>query len=108
MTTVTTDLSITARPDRPRRRATERGPDRLSVALFGLAAFLVVLTLLATGLRGGPRPRTARIVLLRRIYRTTVIETRIGPGRGSAPSVSQSVSSSGASASVPAPVTRSS
>lgn len=76
--------------------------------MFGLAAFLIVLTLLATELRAGPRPRTARVLLLRRVYRTTVIETRIGPGRTTAPSVSQSVSSSGASASAPAPITRSS
>ncbi len=91
-----------------RRRAARSGPDRLSVILFSLAAFLVVLALLATQLRAHPLRSTPRqVVVLRRIYRTTVIET--APGRGSGTSVSQSVSSSGGGYSTsPAASTRSS
>jgi hypothetical protein len=84
------------------------GPDRIAVMLFSLAAFLVVLALLASQLRGPVRHSTVRAqVVSRRIYRTTVIETV--PGRGSGISVAQSTSSSG-SGYVPsaAPTTRSS
>ncbi len=76
--------------------------------LFSLAAFLVVLALLAWQLRASPSAATARPVLVvRRVYQTTVVETIRGSGSGT--SVSQSVSSSG-SGSLPlaAPTTRTS
>ena len=83
------------------------GPDRLSVILFSLAAVLVVLTLLAHQLNAGPTTAARRAVLVRRIYRTTIVESVPGPGSGT--SVSQSVSSSGSSvSSLAAPTTRTS
>lgn len=94
---------------RPHVRRTGAGPDRASVTLFSLAAFLAVLALLGWQLRATPaRTAPARpVVVLRRIYETKVIETI--PGSGSGASVSQSVSSSGSgSAAVAAPTTRSS
>jgi hypothetical protein len=93
----------------PRRsRTTRAGPDRASVLLLSLAAFLGILALLAWQLRASPSTATARPVLVvRRVYQTTVVETIRGSGSGT--SVSQSVSSSG-SGSVPvaAATTRSS
>lgn len=94
---------------RPTRRRTVRpGPDRISVMLFGLAAFLVVFALLATQLQAHSALQRARPVLvLRRIHRTTIVETIPGSRLGT--SVSQSVSSSGSSQPVSVvPTTRSS
>lgn len=105
-TATTTDPAAGAR--RPAARKGGAGPDRVAVVLFSLAAFLAVLALLAGQLRASTRPAPRRTqVEIRRIYRTTVIETVPGPGAGA--SVSQSVSSSG-SAYAPAqvPVTRTS
>lgn len=93
---------------RPRGRAGVAGPDRTSVILSGLAAFLAVLALLAWQLRSSPsRAAGHRVLVVRRVYQTTVVETIRGSGSGT--SVSQSVSSSG-SGSVPiaAATTRSS
>lgn len=106
----TTERPARQRPDGARAPA-RRGstlPDRASVVLFSLAAFLAVLALLAWQLRASaPRAASPRILLVRRVYETTVIETIRGSGSGT--SVSQSVSSSG-SGSVPvaAPTSRSS
>jgi hypothetical protein len=86
------------------------GPDRLTVLLLTIAAFLAVLALLAGQLRassaGGPqRP----VVVLRKVYETRVVTTVRGPGGGGAgTSVTQSVSSSGSAAPASAPTTRSS
>ena len=97
---------------KPPRRA-RGGPDRITVALFSLTAFLLVLALLGTQLSRASSVRAVRTpVLLRRIYETTVVERVLpaGVGRGGATSVSQSVSgsSSGSLAPVAAPVTRTS
>ena len=72
--------------------------------LFATAAFLVVLAVLISELHTVPtRPK---VVVVRRVYRTTVVETVLGQ-RGGGTSVSQSTASSG---SVPttlaAPTTR--
>lgn len=79
-------------PSRPARRA-GAGPDRVSVALFSLAAFLLVLALLGTQLAptlsGGTR---GRALVVRRVYRTTVIERVIAGGSGGGASVSRSIS----------------
>jgi hypothetical protein len=91
-----------------RRAAT--GVDRVTVWLFSLTAFLLVLALLATQLPADTDHAKRPIVVLRKVYETTVVETVAG-GRGAAtaPSVTQSVSSSGSSQSVAAaPTTRSS
>lgn len=97
------------------RRGTGRGadgPDRLTVALLSLAAFLTVLALLAGQLvASAAAPRPHRVVLVRTVYSTKVIET-IASGSGGT-SVSRSVtgSTSGASAAAAtaaAPTTRTS
>jgi hypothetical protein len=99
-----------ARTPGARRRG---GPDRVTVALSSLAAFLLVLAVLATQLHARPVATHRGTVLLRRIYRTTVIERVLPAGTGGAAggtSVSQSVSGSSAGA-LPAaalPVTRTS
>jgi hypothetical protein len=91
-----------------RRRRSSSVPDRLAVMLFTIAAFLVVLALLArqlpTANYGGSRP----VPVLRKIYRTTVIETIVGGSEPSGTSVSQSVSSSGATGTAATPTTRTS
>jgi hypothetical protein len=94
----------------PARRRGAPGPDRVTVALFSLASFLVVLALLATQLAGATSHRAARSVLLvRKIYRTTVVETVSGATVRGGTSVSQSVSSSGANVgTVATPTTRTS
>jgi hypothetical protein len=98
-----------------RRGRPASGPDRLTVGLLTLAGFLVVLSLLASQLRVTAKPAAARHVLVtRRIYQTTVLETVPAPSgaAGGGSSVTQSVSSSGsggpAYAAGSGPVTRSS
>lgn len=93
---------------RRRRRRAAGGPDRASVILFSLAAFLAILAFLGWQLRTSPAKVAARPVLVvRRIYETTVVETIRGSGAGT--SVSQSVSSAGpGSLLAAAPTTRSS
>jgi hypothetical protein len=107
---MTPALSATATRPRSGRRPAVPGLDRLTVVLFSLAAFLVVLALLAGQLRGAASHRASRPVLVvRKIYRTTVVETLDGGSGPAGTSVSQSVSSSGAgNSSVTAPATRSS
>jgi hypothetical protein len=102
--------NATASPHRAGRRLGSSGPDRLTVALFSLAAFLAVLALLAGQLRAASVNSAARPVLvLRKVYRTTVVET-IADGSGAGgTSVTQSVSSSGSGATtLAAPTTRTS
>jgi hypothetical protein len=96
-----------ARPDARRRPKRGAGPDRITVLLLSLAAFFAMLALLATQLRmAGPVTRARQVVVLRRVYQTTVIE-RVPPNvraKGGVSSSTQSVSGS-----VPAaPTTRSS
>ncbi len=91
---------------RPRTRF---GPDRLTVALVTVSAFLFVLSLLATQLQAAPVAARHRVVLIRRIYQTRVVETTRGQGATSGNSVTRSVSGSGAmTAPAPAPTTRAS
>jgi hypothetical protein len=82
--------------------------DRLTIAMGSLAAFLVVLALLATQLgHASPTHPPARAVLVRRIYETKVVERVPATSAArSTNSVTQSVSGTG---SLPAtPVTRTS
>jgi hypothetical protein len=82
--------------------------DRLTIAMVSLAAFLIVLALLAAQLgHAGTRHASARAVLLRRIYETTVVERVPATSTArSSNSVTQSVSGTAA---LPAtPVTRTS
>jgi hypothetical protein len=105
-------MEAAATTERPRsaqsRGRAVPGPDRVSVVLFGVAAILVVLAVLAWQLRAThARSATRPVLVIRRVYQTTVVETV--PRGGSGSSVSQSVSSSGSAAtSVAAPTTRSS
>jgi hypothetical protein len=77
-------------------RARRSGPDRLTVAVFTLAAFLGVLALLAWQFRATAAVPGRRVVLVRRVYQTRVVETV--PGAGSS---SVSVSSSGSTGALP-------
>jgi hypothetical protein len=88
------------------RRAT--GPDRVTVMLMTLTVFLVILGALAWQMRSAPARPAHRIVVLRRVYETRVVETVVGAAGGRS-SVTQSVSSSGSGSAVPAaPTTRTS
>ena len=94
-----------------RRARRPGGADRLTVALLSVAAFLAVLALLGAEVRASATHGGAgHVVLVRRVYRTTVVETVVGgSGRGGGPAVTQSVSSSGSGMSVAAaPTTRTS
>jgi hypothetical protein len=96
-------VAATTEPIRPSMRQ-QRAPDRLTVMLFAIAAFLAVLAVLTAQLRTAPtRPR---VIVVRRVYRTTVVETVLGQRSGGT-SVSRSTSSSGsAPATSVAPTTR--
>jgi hypothetical protein len=76
--------------------------------LFSVAAVLAVLAVLAHQLPAASHVASRPVRILRKIYRTTVIETVAGGGRATGTSVSQSVSSSGSSATAAAPTTRTS
>ena len=89
------------------RKAIPARLDRVSSALFVLAAFLVVLALLAWQLKSSAGASTRSVILLRRVYQTRVIESVQGSSRR-APAVTQSVSSSGSAPAPPAPPTTSS
>jgi hypothetical protein len=87
------------------------GPDRLTVALLSLAAFLTVLALLAGQFAASTPARPHRIVLVRTVYRTKVIETIAGGSGGTSVSRSVTGSVTGASAgagSTATPTTRTS
>lgn len=80
------------------------------VALLTLSAFLVVLALLAGHLRASATAAPARrVVVIRKVYRTTVVEKLVGGSGPNGTSVTQSVSgSSAAGVSSSAPTTRTS
>ncbi len=109
MAATETVLSAGRRGRLERLDAARRGPDRLTLVLLTLAAFLVVLALLASHLRPTAAPASAHpVVVLRKIYRTRVIASAPGSGPA-ASSITQSVSSSGSSlAAAATPTTRTS
>jgi hypothetical protein len=74
--------------------------------MLSLAAFLVIFAGLAWQMRSVAAAPRRRVVLVRRVYETHVVETLVGRAGGGS-SVTQSVSSS-VPASSPSPVTRSS
>jgi hypothetical protein len=107
----TTDPRLRSARNRTKAHSTARvrgqsGPDRVSVALFSLAAFLAILALLASQLSGGVGHVRPAPAILRKVYRTTVVE-RVLPagtgGRGGA-SVTQSESGSVSGALPAAPI----
>ena len=80
----------------------------MTVMLLTLAAFLAVFAILAARLRANPIPAlppAPRVVVLRRVYRTTIIDDGRPVRRGGAATVS--VSTSGSAPSAP-PTTRAS
>jgi hypothetical protein len=90
---------------RPQRAA---GPDRVTVMLLTLTVFLIILGALAWQMRSVSARPVRRMVVLRRVYETRVIETVVG-ATGDGSSVTRSVSSSGSAAALPAaPTTRTS
>jgi hypothetical protein len=102
-----TDHTATLRPV----ARSHGGPDRVTVMLLTLAAFLAVFAILATRLRAtaatAPAP-SPRVVVLRRIYQTTIVDEGGSEGRGAA---RVSVSTSGTApttAPATAPTTRTS
>lgn len=100
-------ILTTSRRRRVRRRRASSGPDWVTVALLSVSAFLVVLTLLSRQLPAIGASGTRSVQVLRKIYRTTVVETIAGGSGRSGTSVSQSVSNSAASTPT-APATRTS
>lgn len=112
LTSIDAPASVSAPAACRRPRRTSAGPDRAAVALFSLAAFLVVLALLGTHLRDTPAAHAPGALVIRRVYRTTVVERVLPAGAGGSAggaSVSQSVSGAGAEPPLPAlPVTRTS
>ena len=82
------------------RRGSQLASDWPTIVMFSVAAFLATLAFLETQLQGQPPKRTAgarpREVLVRRVYRTTVIE-RVLASRAGGPTgqtSSQTVSGS--------------
>jgi hypothetical protein len=97
-----------ARADR--RARTRYGPDRLTVVLLTVSAFLFVLALLAAQIQAAPAPARPHVVLIRRVYQTRVVETisgQAGAGATGGNVVTQAVSSSGSTV-APAPTARAS
>lgn len=82
--------------------------DRATVVLLSIAAFFIVLALLARALPAasyiGARPSP----VLRKIYRTTVVETIAGGSGPGRTSVTQAVSGSASSGAPAAATTRTS
>jgi hypothetical protein len=95
----------------PRLDRSRRGPDRVTVMLLTLAAFLAVLAILAARLRATPAAAPApspRVVVLRRVYRTTIVDDGGSDGRGRGTTVSVSTSGAAAPTAPTAPTTRAS
>ena len=109
---MTTEFSLAA-AERDRRagapaRARSRATATTTVAV-AIAGFLAVLTMLALQLRSNPSSvgiatQKPRVVILRRIYQTTVHERVIGATTGTTVQRSSSVTASAATAGT-APVT---
>jgi hypothetical protein len=92
----------------PSRRRSAAGPDRLTVALFTVASFLVVLALLSQKLPATGHASPVPVHVLRKVYRTTIVETFVGASGPTGASVSQTVSSSGSGYTAAAATTRTS
>ena len=95
-------------PKASSRRRARGGSDRLSVLLFSVAAFLVVFALLVSQLPAAGSVVSPPVPVLRKIIRTTIIETIKGGTGPNGTSVSQSVSGSSSGPSVAAPTTHAS
>lgn len=79
--------AVPATAKRPAKRSSGRGAGVTIAALIAVAAFMAVLALLAIQLRSNPRSlglvtQRPRIVVVRRIYQTTVHERIIGASTG--------------------------
>jgi len=92
-----------------RRASPARGPDGVTVTLLTVAGFLVILALLAWQMRSAPTRPARRVIVMRRVYETRVVETVVGGSGPGGRSITQSVSGSAPASSPSAtPVTRSS
>jgi hypothetical protein len=80
--------------------------DRVTVILLSVAAFLAVIAGLAHQLPAAKHPDPRPPALLRKVYRTTVVETIAGGGGAASVTQSVSGSSSSSSATPSAPTTR--
>lgn len=87
-----------------------RRPDRPSLILFALAGFMTVLAVLALQVSTAVPSSSGKVLLLRRIYTTTVVETTVARGRNTKPTVTVQASAPPPApvATTPAPVTRTS
>jgi hypothetical protein len=104
-----TAAMATAAETTSRRASPARGPDGVTVTLLTVAGFLVILALLAWQMRSAPTHPARRVIVMRRIYETRVVETIVGGSRRGGSSITQSVSSSAPTSSLStSPVTRSS
>jgi hypothetical protein len=90
-----------------RKPARAAGPDGVTVTMLTVAAFLAILAFLASQMRASPARPARRVVVVRRVYETRVVETIVG-GSGGGSSVTQSASASPVTALPTAPTTRSS
>lgn len=90
-----------------RRALRAGGPDGVTVTMLTLAAFLVILAVLASEMRAAPARASRRVLVVRRVYETRVVERVVG-GSGSGSSVTQSVSSSAGASVSATPATRAS
>jgi hypothetical protein len=82
--------------------------DRWTVVLLSIAAFFIVLALLARALPAASHVGSGPSPVLRKIYRTTVVETIAGGGGAGRTSVTQAVSGSVPSSTPAAATTRTS
>lgn len=82
--------------------------DRATVVLLSIAAFFIVLALLARALPAASYADSRPSPVLRKIYRTTVVETIAGGSGPGRTSVTQAVSGASPSSAPAAPTTRTS
>ncbi len=64
-----------------RARPAATGIDRLTVTMVTVAAFLAVLAFLAWQVRATATGHAGRLIVVRRIYQTRVVETLVGPSK---------------------------
>jgi hypothetical protein len=91
--------------DVPRAERNTANPDRVTVLLLSCTAFLLVLALLGSQLGGSAgAPARRGSIVVRRIYRTTVLERVLPAGAGPRDGASVTQSSSAAPVTEAGPV----
>jgi hypothetical protein len=76
------------------RASPARGPDTVTVTMLTVAGFFVILALLAWQVRSVPARPARRVIVMRRVYETRIVETVVGGSRRGGGSITQSVSGS--------------